>query len=45
MSEFARRVQTNYSAALEAMTGIYVQFSQKLGTASRRDIRLTAASN
>ncbi len=43
MSEFARRVQTNYSAALEAMTELRTYNFLEIGTASRRDIRLTAA--
>lgn len=42
MSEFARRIQTNYSSALEAMTEFVCKFLE-IDTASRRDIRLAAA--
>lgn len=42
MTEFAQRIQTNYSSALEAMTEFVYKFLE-IGTASRRDIRLAAA--
>lgn len=40
MSEFARRIQTNYSSALEAMTEFVYEFLE-IDTASKRDMRLT----
>ena len=42
MSEFARRIQTNYSSALEAMTEFVYEFLE-IDTASKRDMRLAAA--
>ena len=42
ISEFARRIQTNYLSALEAMTEFVCKFLE-INTASRRDIRLAAA--
>ena len=39
MSEFARRIQTNYSSALEAMTEFVYEFLE-IDTASKRDMRL-----
>lgn len=44
MSEFARRIQTNYSSALEAMTEFVYEFLE-IDTASKRDMRLGVFSS